>query len=609
MLLSLPKSYAAHGMAAGLAGLTPSPTPSVPIGSGNDVPAQTEGEPIHMPDLVGQSLDYATSIWDEDEPLPQIVVEPLSDGPNLVVVGQTPAAGTWIIPAQTRIVLTLGPGPVTRPSPSPTPEPRFSAAVAVAGQATLLRAPYVQNLKTTAVTIVWTTVEDGPSEVQYGIGDYSLTAPATSTFFTTPAAAPYDQYYVHEATLTGLTPDTAYQYKIFTNSVDLTPGGSVPLRTAKPSTTTPFRFAALGDSGDGSQNQKDVATRLLQVQPDLVVHTGDMIYPEATYDGLETKFFQIYKDLIKSAWFAPTMGNHDVTYNNGKSFTDVFVNPPNGTSQNELYYSFDYGNAHFVVLNNYFSMNTVGSLQYNWLAADLAASTQFWKFVFFHVPAYASNSQQQPHDDAKTVQNLVPLFEQYGVDLVFSGHWHYYERMKPLLGGQVSTIEAGGVVYLVTGGGGAGLAGVGTGTLNPRTAAKVQKFHLTMMDVNGCSLQLSAVQKVSGSADTFDASDIFDQYTIDRCGGTPTSTPTATATATDTPTPTATATDGPSPTFTQTATTTATPTPTDTATPTETPIPTHTTMPTPTSTETATLTRAETLKLLYLPVILNENPK
>jgi hypothetical protein len=245
------------------------------------------------------------------------------------------------------------------------------------------------------------------------------------------------------------------------------------------------------------------------------------------------------------------------------------------------------------------------------------------------VPAYASNSLQQPHDDAKTVQNLVPLFEQYGVDMVFSGHWHYYERMKPLLGGQVSTIEAGGVVYLVTGGGGAGLHGVGTGTLNPRTAAKAQKFHLTMMDVNGCSLQLSAVQKVSGPADTFDASDIFDQYTIDRCGGPPTSTPTdgpsptasatatptrtvtatPTATATNTATPTATNTATPTPanTTTPTATNTPTGTPTDTATPTGTP--TSTAVPTLTPTETATLTRAGTLKLLYLPVILNENPK
>ncbi len=588
--------------------LTPTPSRLPPTATDGpadgDIPALTEGQPIHMPDLLGRSLDYATSIWDEDEPLPQIVVERVSNDPNLVVVRQTPAPGTLIIPGQTRIVLTLGSGSVILPSPSATRKPRLGAAVVALGQATLLRAPYVQNLKTTAATLVWTTVEDGPSEVHYGIGDYSLTAAATSTFFTTASAAPYDQYYVHEATLTGLTSDTAYQYKIFTNGVDLTPGGSAPMRTAKPSTTTHFRFAALGDSGDGSQNQEDVATRLLQVQPDLVVHTGDLIYPEATYAGFETKFFQVYKDLLKSTWFAPTLGNHDVTYNNGQSFTDVFVNPPNGTSQNELYYSFDYGNAHFVILNNYFSMNTVGSAQYNWLRADLAASNQFWKFVFFHEPAYASDSLQQPHDDAKTVQNLVPLFEQYHVNVVFSGHWHNYERMKPLLGGQVSTLEAGGVVYLVTGGGGAGLIGTGTPPWNPRTAAKVSTFHLTLVDVNSCSLQLSAVQKVSDPSDTFDPADIFDQYTIDRCAGLPTATPTPATTnaptATSTPTSTPTATWTPTPTRTPTFTLTPSNTPlltvTSTSTPSNTPLPTatwtltpsNTPLPLPTATHTPT---------------------
>ena len=147
-------------------------------------------------------------------------------------------------------------------------------------------------------------------------------------------------------------------------------------RTAKPVTTDHFRIAVFGDSGDGSQNQKDVATRLLQVQPDLVLHTGDLIYPEASYNLFETNFFQIYDDVLQSVWLAPSMGNHDVTYNNGKSFTDVFVNPPNATdpAQRELYYSFDYGNAHFVILNNYFKASTVGSPQYNWLRNDLAAS-------------------------------------------------------------------------------------------------------------------------------------------------------------------------------------------------------------------------------------------
>jgi hypothetical protein len=547
---------------AGAAGPPPPKTPRVLEQS---VSARTEDEPIHMPDLRGRTLEYATDIWDDDEPLPQITVVRLNRDPNAVVVRQQPAPGTLVVPARARITLTLGKATAAPNSNGPSAPARFPRITAAAGQATLLRPPYLQNLTASSATIVWTTAEDGPSEVRYGVSDFALSAPATSSATATPAPAPYNQYYVHEATLTGLGSNTTYQYKIFTNGADLTPGGTGQVRAALPP-GLPFRFVAFGDSGDGSQNQKDIATRLLQVQPDLVVHTGDVIYQDATYDGLEKRYFQIYSNLIKNVWVAPSAGNHDMSYNNGKSIADVFVNPPNGSSDpvnRELYYSFDYGNAHFIILDNFLSFST-GSAQYNWLKSDLAATNQFWKFVVFHVPVYSSNTSQVPKDNAKEVQYLAPLFEQYHVNIVLNGHWHNYERMYPLLGGQVSTIQAGGVVYLITGGGGAGLAGVGSGTLNPRTAAKVQAFHLTMFDVAGCRLQLSAVRKVSGTSDTFDASDIFDSYTIDRCVGAP-----PTATATHTPTNTPTPTDTPSPT--STSNPAATPTNTPTAAPTNTP--------------------------------------
>jgi hypothetical protein len=543
------------------------PPPRAPRTLDTAVPARTDGQPIHMPDLRGRTLEYATDIWDDDEPLPKFVIERLNSAPDAVVVRQQPAPGTLVIPEDTTVTFTLGKATAAPNSTGPSAPARFAPVKAAAGQATLLRAPYLQNLTASSATIVWTTAEDGASEVDYGVGDYSLTAPATSTPTTTPAPAPYNQYYVHQATLTGLDPALTYQYKIFSNGADLTPGGTATVRAVKPP-GAPFRFVAFGDSGDGSQNQRDVATRLLQIQPDLVVHTGDVIYSEATYDGLEKRYFQVYKDLIKNTWLAPSAGNHDMSYNNGKSIADVFVNPTNGSSDpvnSELYYSFDYGNAHFVILDNFLTFST-GSAQYNWLRNDLASTNQFWKFVVFHVPVYSSNSSQQPHDNAKEIQYLAPLFEQYHVDMVLNGHWHYYERMKPLLNGNVSTIgtcipgstpERCAVVYLVTGGGGAGLASVGSGTLNARTAVKVQAFHLTMFDINGCSLQLSAVRKVSGSGDTFDSSDIFDSYTIDRCGGSPqpTLTPTTanTPTATNTPLPpTNTPTAGPSPTATNT---------------------------------------------------------
>jgi 3',5'-cyclic AMP phosphodiesterase CpdA len=562
---------------------------------GSTFPA-THEELIEMPILLGRSLEYATSIWDNDEPLPEIVVENMSDDPALMVVEQDPAPGTMIVPEDTRITLKLGYGPVVLPTPQPTPMPSLKSLAAPLGTATLLRGPYVQNLTPTSMVIVWTTVEDGASEVQYGLTDYSLKATATSTYFTTPAAAPYKQYYVHEATLTGLSPDTVYQYKIFTNAAEL---DSAAARTAKPTTATSFRFAVFGDSGDGSSNQKDVATRLMQVQPDLVVHTGDMVYDQSTYGDFETKYFQIYKDLLQTTWLAPTMGNHDVyEFNGSTAFVNVFVNPNNATNpaERELYYSFDYGNAHFIVLNNYYGMTSTNSSQYNWLQNDLASTTRYWKFVFFHEPAVSSDSNQKPRDNAAAVQNLAPLFQQYGVDIVFQGHWHYYERMKPLIYDpqkqdmQVSTVAAGGVVYLVTGGGGAGLAGVGSGTLNSRTAAKVQAYHLSLIEVGSCSLRLRAVKTISSPSDTFDPSDAFDDYTLDRCNG-PTPTFTATPTITSTPTRTTTATP--------TRTATATPTRTATATPT------RTATATPTRTATATRTPGELPTYgVYIPQIM-----
>src|SRR5436853_4369846 len=79
---------------------------------------RTVAETIEMPDLRGRSLEYATGIWDDDEPLPQIAVEWRSTSPNAVIVQQLPAPGTPIIPEITHILLTMGNGPVLRPAPS-----------------------------------------------------------------------------------------------------------------------------------------------------------------------------------------------------------------------------------------------------------------------------------------------------------------------------------------------------------------------------------------------------------------------------------------------------------------------------------------------------------
>lgn len=386
--------------------------------------------------------------------------------------------------------------------------------------ATLLREPYVQNVKPTSLYIVWTTQGDGASEVRYGVGGHGLTAVATSTLFTTSDKAPYDQYYVHEAFLSGLTPDTLYQYKIFTGGDDLTPGGSITFRSGKPSSATSFRFAALGDSGQGGTGQNGVANRLEQLQPDLVVHTGDMVY-NTTYKTIEERYFQVYDDLIQSVWLAPLAGNHDTAYNSGRSFADVFVNPTNGAAdpiEAEMYYSFDYANAHFTVITSEWPYRK-GSAQYNWLQNDLASSNAQWKFVMFHLPMYYTDQDQALKTNGTATSDLVPLFEQFGVDVVLGGDVHFYERMVPLKGGKATNTDDGGILYVVTGGGGAGLRDAGNPPWHSLTANKGSVFHTVMFDVNDCMLEFSAVK---GGSDAFDASDIFDTFTIDHCVGAPT---------------------------------------------------------------------------------------
>ena len=395
-------------------------------------------------------------------------------------------------------------------------QPLLAATTAI----TLLREPYVQIVKPNSLYIVWTTKESGTSEVHYGIGDYGLTAVATNTYFTTPDKAPYDQYYVHEAFLSGLTPDTLYQYKIFSDGNDLTPAGSITFRSGKPSSVTSFRFAALGDSGAGGTGQNGVANRLEQIQPDLVVHTGDVVY-DASYKLLEERYFQIYDDLIQSVWLATLPGNHDTAYNKGQSYVDVFVNPTNGASdpiENEAYYSFDYANAHFTVITSEWPYKK-GSNQYNWLQNDLANSNAAWNFVMFHLPLYYTDQRQAFKTNGTATSDLVPLFEQYGVDVVLSGDVHLYERMVPIKGGKAASTDDGGILYVVTGGGGTGLSPAGNPPWNALTANKGAIFHAVMFDINDCELSFSAIR---GGSDSFDPSDIFDTFSISHCAGVPT---------------------------------------------------------------------------------------
>jgi len=361
------------------------------------------------------------------------------------------------------------------------------------------------------VVISWATDGAGASEVRYSLDrSYSNVEAAISST--------RDGKYWQSATIAGLTADTAYYYRIYTNGSDVTPWSEITFTTAPQATTLGFTFVTLGDSRPNgtssppSQGARDVAAEISRHRVDLVLHTGDIVNAGGICSGSDSSwnqyirgYFDLYRESMGDVPFYPSVGNHELSGGSCgyEGYTDVYYLPENASAgDEEEYYSFDWGNAHFVALDTNQSYST-GSAQYNWLVNDLQASTQPWKFVFFHHPAYSSGS----HGSTSAVQtHLVPIFETYGVDVVFGGHDHHYERTCAILNDACTTPQDGGVVYYVTGGGGAPLYSVAGAWF---TAYSGSLYHFLEVEINDCWLRV----------DTIDANgNVFDSYEIDHCG-------------------------------------------------------------------------------------------
>ena len=310
---------------------------------------------------------------------------------------------------------TPTPAPTATPEPSPTPTPVPSPDV------TLIRGPYLQSVTTSTIIVVWETDLPSHGEVAYGeTEEYGLSVadPAVDTR--------------HAVTLTGLVPYTVYHYRVTSGGAPLSEDAT--FRTAAGPDQDTFTFVVFGDTRTRDRVHQTVVERIRALAPDFALHTGDLVAHGNSPSDWET-FFEIERELMASVPLFPTLGNHEV---NNPHYFDLFYLPGN-----ERWYAFDYGNARFVCLQvDGFVDFGPGSEQYTWLEETLAANTRPWLFVYFHVPPYSS--LREGPKETEIQRTLVPLFKQYGVDVVFNGHHHNYQR---------SMVDD--VTYIVTGGGGA----------------------------------------------------------------------------------------------------------------------------------------------------------
>ena len=191
-----------------------------------------------------------------------------------------------------------------------------------------------------------------------------------------------------------------------------------------PNAPNSLKFAAMGDTGSGDPEQFDVANQMARFRAkfpfDMVIMLGDNIYGGQGASDLAKKFAQPYKALLDGGVkFYASLGNHDDPVNRQY---------PPWNMGGQLYYTYATKNVRFFALDS----NKVDQKELAWLENALKSSTEDWKICYFHHPLYSDGGTHGSAVDIRVV--FEPLFVTYGVNVVFAGHDHIYERITPQKG-------------------------------------------------------------------------------------------------------------------------------------------------------------------------------
>lgn len=350
----------------------------------------------------------------------------------------------------------------------------------------------------------WVTARDSPSlRLEYRIAGREWRAAARRT---ATIRAP-GELRLSTARLAPLPFDAVVEYRLLSEGRVVDQGR---LRTR--SRGDRVRFVALGDSGAGTDAQREIAYRVHGRQPDFVLHTGDLVYDRGVAREYLARLFPVYNarsagprigaPLLRDVPLYSALGNHDAQaadlrrWPDGLAFFTFLSFPLNGPSDGVgprlvgrkegfaeiagprfpkmASYSFDWGPLHVVVLDSNWYVPTRNSRLAEWLERDLASTDRPWRIVCFHAPAFHSSRKDF---DYQKMRWFAPIFERHRVALVLSGHAHNYQRSRPLRfapagssgsrvlghfridtrydGRDVTTPD--GVIYVVTGAGGAPL--------------------------------------------------------------------------------------------------------------------------------------------------------
>jgi hypothetical protein len=306
----------------------------------------------------------------------------------------------------------------------------------------------------------------------------------------------YGQDHQHKYIITNLATGTKYFYQVTISGNSY--AGSFFTSPAESQTT--LKFIAYGDTRTNVSIHNQVAGLVNGVYNSdqsfqtFILFGGDIVTNGDQESSWTSEFFNLsetnIRQMIANLPMMACRGNHEGT---AVIFSKYFPYP----FQANYYWSFDYGPAHFAVVDVYSSFSP-GSAQYTWLQNDLAGSAKPWKFISLHEPGWSAGGG---HPNNTSVQQYIePLCEQFDVPIVFAGHNHYYARAL------VNGNNGSSVQHITCGGGGAPLYTPVLSQPNIVTASKT--YHYCKINIiSDDSLEFQAIS-ING--------DVIDQFTIDR---------------------------------------------------------------------------------------------
>jgi hypothetical protein len=358
------------------------------------------------------------------------------------------------------------------------PSRRWDSTSIVISLDLMRKAPYlIYPGNVSQMQVLWQLISTATCTIEWGTDTlYSLGSAQTNE---------YGSDHQHTYTIDNLTPATKYYYRVSQNQEVYT--GS--FRSAPDNNETNIKFLAYGDTRSNPGTHNQVAAAMVETYigdedfQSLIIVVGDLVNNGNSESDWDNQFFDPsyanIQEMLSTLPYQSCMGNHEES---GVLFMKYFPYP----FVAGRYWSFDYGPAHFTVVDQYTSY-TPGSAQLTWLENDLASTTKPWKFIYLHEPGWSAGG----HSNEVPVQLYIqPLCEQYGIPIVFGGHNHYYARA-----------EVNGVQHITTGGGGAPLY---QPDLNfPNVITATMAHHFCTIEIEDDILSFKAIKPDGTVIDSF----------------------------------------------------------------------------------------------------------